>query len=523
MDERLAADNSEVDLRALVAEEAAIEDALQSGNLRSSDAQSLLAEYARLLKEPPSTKRTNVEAFLNELHAFGTQASLQARRGSHTRWVVVFTTPDQTGVMSAIAERVGRLNCNIEGATLAVVAGQATTAVVVSAPAVLSGETVAMQTEEVTRALSGVPRMMLSKAPLPQPEVVEMEARDTEWPKPGSALWHMTIRSPDRPRTLLAITDSIAKRNIPLLTFSSWLEHEDHRRESIVDLNLAIQPELVADKSCAEIREEVRRAVQQADVLYAPVPWPTRLLALADAKVTPTQHEVCAVTVVGPAQPGFVHSVLRGVANAPHGSRPELTILGSHMAILESYSILTLVIDPVLSDSTVRSAPDWRNQLRQSISSCISPPFDGQIFGPYPVFPQDYPAPPTTPTHVLTIETPEQPGVLGRVTALLEDCKANIVWLVSYVFDPRVGAPGAVCSIELQICLDDGSPANLVRLDQGLASLRRFQGWKVALRPWTVKVMDDVSPWAPVSLRAVESAEASLAPPVRRRIRRRRQ
>jgi glycine cleavage system regulatory protein len=411
--------------------------------------------------------------FLADLHEFTREAGLNAHRKFGSRFFVSFVCPDEIGVLSKLSGHLVEQGCNVEAATMAVIAGQVATMLIVSGPNRL-------RDVQLSRTLADLPTEVFGpSSELPSPPQVEpVRPREAQWPRAGSSDWNMYAEVPDRVGTLATVTGVIAEHHVPLTAFATWVTDDGM---CVLDLNYAVQSgvdeELLAGRLRSVLMELEGRPIR--------INRTTRPFhGVADRFALARAGSALVVTVLGRAEPGLVAAITRAVSggeSAEVGSPPSaFNILGSAMAILEGNTALTLVLE----DTTPSAPEESLRAIRRAIESeTAASGFEARVANAYLLGgePQEAP-PPTTPTHHLYCDAPEEPGVLATVASLIADSGANIVWLMSRVVDTADNGTAAV-TCELRLDLAAPSEAHEA-LGNGIAALRSMRGWRIELVPW---------------------------------------
>lgn len=419
-------------------------------------------------RAPEHLAAEEYRAVLDEFALFGAQASARARKGTSDRFVANFTCPDRPGVLAAVAGALAANGANIQGALMSVVARQVATTIVAS------GDLNAADIEqELAKALS----FCDSNA---KPTVVRRPPEAVDWPKPGSTLWHLTVRTPERFDVVERVSRQIWLAGLPLVALSTWIETpiEGGLSVCVVDLNFAVAVGIASDLNASAIAEAVGQAVTnelpRSTVALAPVDWPTRGRPLG--AVVAAQTAGFVMTVVGHAEPGFVYHVVRALGNA--SAREDMRLLGATMAVLEGFSVFTLVVTHGPNEV---DAETIRSGVEKSLMDALGQAPVAQIheLDTTAGFGLD------SPTHELRVQVLERAGVLSSIAQVLKDANVNIVWMVSYVLEPLIGQSWRRCSVELHLAFPDDESMNLV--SGRLRSLEDAEGFEsVVLRPWSV-------------------------------------
>lgn len=435
----------------------------------------LKAVDIRLAQGRPAIDSDDYIEFRRKVGEFGEQAAVLARRSGRQRSVLVYVGPDSPGVAAKIAGPVAASQFNVEAATMAVICNLVTTAMVVSAPrspdavskcagivpdAVV--DTAALLEREIRLGFAEEGGSTLSVLPRPAiPEII--------WPRPGSTVWHLRATTGST-NDVIVVTREIAERGLALLTYSTWIE----AKAQVIDLTLALPPDAGNDLSDAGeillgLQNSLEAYLGRGSVSVSPADRPTRGAPDISMRV-PEGARV--VTVVGEARPGFVHAVLDGMATFPDA---RLRVSGANMAILEVFSVLTVVVS--LNDGASPDFDgDWSN-LAAHIRAGLRG--DDEVLEPCSVSHSDAPTR-HQPSHTLTVESAEQPGVLAKVSDLLAGSspQVNIAWLSSYVLEPRVGEDRLRCWMQLHVDLSDRDEGAIDLLQQNLGWLAQQNRWE---------------------------------------------
>jgi glycine cleavage system regulatory protein len=470
----------EFDVLAVLDQEARINEALEGRHLTSANfveayTEALEAHRRNAAKRPPGEAR--MTDLLEAVALFGAQATLRARQVSRDRFVATFTAPDQPGVLARAATALAEAGGNIEGANMSVVAHQLLVAFLLSGP---EPESETELQEALADALGGVGNIT--------PAVTSITAHDPEWPRPGSSFWHLTARLSHGDDLFGPVIEEVANAELPILALSSWIEEAstaNGKRVQVVDLNLAIKATAATDGAAimGKLETKIKDRLRAAQIGFVPVDWPTKAPALGEA--VSAEHGDLALTVLGHARPGFVHSVFQSTRSA-FDDPPALR--GSTMAILEGVTVLTLVLQrperglgPAALEEQVlkRIAADLEGAghhgpaVRLNVLDSTKP---------------ELPASREQPTHELRIQVKEQPWVIANVASVLAARNVNITWFASYVLEPMVGQEWPRCALEMH--LNVMYRGSLLQIDRDLRTLAEAQGWAhVSLRPWSLGVV----------------------------------
>lgn len=434
---------------------------------------------ARVAKGERAVNDDQYREFRTELVEFGEQAAILARRSGRERYVVVYSASDAPGVVAKLSACLASQQFNIEAATMAVIGNLVTTAMVVSGPRAHSlamADDTAHKERAIETARSVQTQMVASLGSnsgdtlrvLARPEVPEIS-----WPRRGSSVWHLRARLGGH-HPVSQVTTVIAERGLALLTFAVWMERKDH----IVDLTLAVPPPTSDDDRhdsdlLLGLQDTLEAVLGFGSLLITPVDRPTRG-ASGPSVLVPAKARL--ITIVGEARPGFVNAVITKLYSF---SDLGVEIVGANMAILEVYSVLTVVLRVTNAGSDqvwTRIARGLRRSLDER----------DEVLEPYSVRVESAPAR-DQPTHELTVESTEQPGVLAKVSELLSGAhpSVNIVWLSSYVLEPRIGEDRLRCWMQLQIDLSS-------REEEAVRSLQQQLGWLAAQNGWSCESLREI-------------------------------
>lgn len=484
----IVAPRQEINALSLLYQETAIQAALDPLDKKPKGFLEAYDSARREFREaPPSGAPSSRRTFelTQELALFGAQAGAAARHSSRTRSLVSCVCPDRVGVLAELSRLIDAGGGNIEGAAMSIVAGHLMTVCLVSGLA------------EVPRPES--PDLVL--------RCLEMEAEDIDWPRPGSTCWHARATYRGDENMLLELTDRIAARELPLMTLSSWRDELDPAGEAVevVDLNFAVAPD--PDRKELETIQELdgtmKERLEELQLDIAPVRWPARQRYPGEPGKKRRRDQV--LMVVGHAQPGLVHRVLRTLDEDVDAV---VEVRGASMAILEGVTVLTAVF----SRAEGSSAGDIEKQIRSSVRS------EWRSHGADEPVPQVLiadsgpgaaaPKPGAKgkkgkgkkggkgkdggkgredrlrPTHELRLQVAEQPGVVMKVAELLTAAEVNITWLMSQVRDPIVGERWPICDIQMHLDVPEGKEEEV---DRGLRTLTEREGWDdISFGKWSL-------------------------------------
>ncbi|HEX5608565.1 MAG TPA: hypothetical protein VFX45_00575 [Solirubrobacterales bacterium] len=425
-------------------------------------------------KGPGSASNPELTANLTQqVELFGAKASAHARREPGNRWMLTLIGPDQPGVLASLAEMVAAEGGNIEGAVMSIVAGHLVTVFFVAAAD--------LRDPELT--IEGCPNLIV-KSTL-------MEPSDADWPLPGSTWWHARARGRPDASLLLSLPGALAKRDFPLIRMSSWHEPGSHGQPEveIVDLNFAIGRALSRNDVLTrrEIEAEIKEEVGDAQIDMLPARWQTQ--HRSEGEVGHTQDRDMVMTVVGHAEPGFVHTVLNTLMENVDGV---VDIRGSSMAILDGMTVLTIVFGRA-KKTTVKEV---KSQIKKQVAHSLRTSDRGVPLTPIQLAAiepsktkkgkkRDSQEDIHRATHELSLEVPEQSRVVMKVARLLAEAKVNITWFVSRVREPTVGENWPICDIHMHLHIP---PEKYEETDAALRSLADGEGWEgIQIEKWSVR------------------------------------
>jgi glycine cleavage system regulatory protein len=413
-----------------------------------------------------------------QVELFGAKASAQARREPGNRWMLTCIGPDRPGVLAALAQMIAAEGGNIEGAVMSIVAGHLVTVFFVAAADLSTlGPTV-----------KGFPDLIVDPTP--------MEPADADWPRPGSTWWHARARGRADASLLLTFPGVLAELNFPLIRMSSWHEPSstpDQPEVEIVDLNFAIarDPSRNDLLTRREIESKVKKKVAEAQIDVLPARWPTQ--HRSEGEVGHTRESDMVMTVVGHAEPGFVHTVLTALMEDVGGV---VDIRGSSMAILDGMTVLTVVF----RRAQETAVEELKSQVKKQVAHSLRTSDRGVPLAPIqlatiePSKPKkskkgkekgEHPGDIHTSTHELSLEVPEQSRVVMKVAQLLAEFGVNITWFVSHVREPTVGERWPICDIHMHLHI---KPKKYEEVDAALRSLAEREGWEdIHIEKWSVR------------------------------------
>jgi glycine cleavage system regulatory protein len=427
---------------------------------------------------PGSPSNPELTAELTQrVELFGAKASAHARREPGNRWMLTCIGPDRPGVLASLAEMIAAEGGNIEGAVMSIVAGHLVTVFFVAAAD--------LGTPEPT--VEGYPDLIVN--------CTAMEPADADWPRPGSTWWHARARGRADASLLLTFPGALAKRNFPLIRMSSWHEPgstPDQPDVEIVDLNFAIAQDPSRNDLLTrrEIESEVKEKVAEAQIDMLPARWPTQ--HRAEGEVGRTRDQDMVMTVVGHAEPGFVHTVLTTLMEDVGGV---VDIRGSSMAILDGMTVLTVVF----RRAQETAVEELKSQVKKQVAHSLRTSDRGVPLTPIqlatiePSKPKkgkkkkqgDSQSDIHTSTHELSLEVPEQSRVVMKVAQLLAEFGVNITWFVSHVREPTVGERWPICDIHMHLHI---KPRKYEEVDSALRSLAEREGWEdIRIEKWSVR------------------------------------
>lgn len=416
--------------------------------------------------------------FLQRLADRSSQAAILARRGARDRYVLIYTAPDRTGILADISRAVAGMLLNVEAATMAVVADVVTTALVVSAPPSIErpGDLLAREQDDaslivqslyeaVATALTSNGRSVDGLKVVPRPITPEVV-----WPKPGSSTWHINFVV-QSVASIAGIFGELAGRDLAVLGFSAWTEGGSY----VVDLTFAHAPYdrngalTRSDEMVADLTDSLEKHTGRGSLSLSPASWPTRTGPIPPVRPV---GDATIFTAIGDARPGFVFAILSGMTET-HSTG--FSFVGGNMAVLEGVSVVSIVLGPTdqAASVAIRESIDERlGQLRSDRSESY---LDAVLEPCHVNQPRSISR--HWATHRLTVASDEQPGVLAQVASLVSDPRvdANIVWLSSYVLDPRVGEYALRCWLQIHLNVQNVEQAEYLALS--LAELAEARQW----------------------------------------------
>lgn len=434
------------------------------------------AVATRVSEGEPAVDPASYRQFRERLTEFGEQAAVLARRSGRTRYVLAYAGPDAPGVVSRLTAPLAAKQFNVEAATMAVIGNVVLTAIVVSAPRGMSFLQGSASTGRRYETAAEVGDQLLAEVVdqfetehgqlvhvLPRPGIPEII-----WPRPDSSVFHVRVTA-RLPHGIGTITGEIAGRGLALLTFSTWRESF----AQVIDCTVAVAPTSVgayadADELLRDVQSQLEASGDTISVLVSPADRPRRGAPGFSMDVVERAN---VITVVGEARPGFVHGVIELVSQYEGGI---LQVVGANMALLEVFSVLTVVI-------SLRDTGEHGEVPSQAFADFVRKRVrhGDEVLAPC-VVEATLEAPSRhRPTHEITVEAGEQPGVLAKVASILSDFDppVNIVWLTSYVLQPRIGEDQLRCWMQIQIDLSEYQRPAIDSLRQQLGWLARQSGW----------------------------------------------
>lgn len=359
------------------------------------------------------------------------------------------TTRDAPGVIAAFAGRLDELGCSVVIASTEVVVGQ------VSIMAIASTQRAPLTTTSIQRSLLDLGLTLRTSV-----HVVPIPERRSMWPQPGSELYRLRFAIEEQPGAFHEITSRIAAPDVPLWSFSTWVEDG---LWCCGDVVVAPSVEVDAYSLGDDLYKALERLGRRRSVSWrhlAEFPPPPK-------RRSDPREDGVALSVVGFARPGFVCGALGALADR------HLSVVGSAMAILGAYTGLLLVVDASHTTDPDELAAAVQERLLEH-DQRLEEPFESQVVA---WSMEDDPGPrwPVIATHTVRCEATDPMGVLASVAGLLADRDVNIVRARTQ-FE---GAPGArsTCTIELAVAMSpqDGRGRSLQAELAEMASVRNWE------------------------------------------------
>lgn len=508
----VVAPRQEIDTLSLLLEEHAIQTALDAIEMERAEAhlekltEENFLEFYQAAREEyrhrGSAGRVGAQkaaTLAQSLARFGAQASIQARRQTQQRTVLICSCPDGSGILAALSEAIANDGGNIMSAFMSVVGDHLVTAFLLSG----LGES-GINPDVARRQMIEIGKRHRSQMPDPgkiRLVSTPMKLGDGEyWARPGAHWGHASARYRGEASLLRELTGAIATRDLPLIALSSWREADseaDGESIQVVDLNLAVTSELPGRerKIVRELEADLKKELPEIQLDIIPVEWPTRFRSHGNDEAGGLREAV--MTIVGQARPGFVHYSVRALEDFPS----VVKIRASSMAILEGVSVLTVVF----THGDRFSFEEIQQQVRNRMSAELTDhkharPLAVQITQ---VHPSDSPRPDGDglrtnkdealggggkdwPTHELSVQAAEQPRVVAKVARLLAAFDVNITWFMSAVLDPVVGEDWPICQVRMHLHLEP--PERASEVESRVRSLADAEGWREAyLRGWSLE------------------------------------